>query len=169
MNISIRRATKADAERIADLSRQTFYDAFIADNKQEDMDKFMNEQFTKEGLMAEVGAEGNTFFLAYANDELAGYAVLKDKSVNKLNNAIELARLYAVTHKIGKGIGKALMQSCINEAKKMQKDWIWLGVWEKNPRAIDFYEKFGFEKFDEHDFILGDDRQTDWLMKKQLQ
>ncbi|HTE12726.1 MAG TPA: GNAT family N-acetyltransferase, partial [Chitinophagaceae bacterium] len=80
--------------------------------------------------------------------------------------AIEIGRIYAVQKTIGLGVGKALMQACIGIAKEKNKQLIWLGVWERNQRAISFYSKFGFEKFGEHDFVLGNDVQTDWLMKK---
>ena len=76
--ISIREATKEDAGLIADLSRQTFYDTFAAENTAENMDKFMNETFTREKLMAEVGAGGNTFLLAYQGDEVLGYVRLRE-------------------------------------------------------------------------------------------
>jgi ribosomal protein S18 acetylase RimI-like enzyme len=166
MSINIREAVASDAELIADMSRRTFYDTFAADNSQEDMGKFLNEQFTKEALMKEVGAAGNIFLLAFSNDEPAGYARLRMNDTASAGNSIELARLYAETNMIGKGVGKALMEACIETAKKLGKQSIWLGVWEKNQRAIDFYTKFGFEKFGEHEFLLGNDLQTDWLMKK---
>ncbi len=171
MNLTIREATREDAVLIADLSQQTFYDTFAADNTKEDMDLFLNKQFTKGRLMLEVGAQGNTFLLAYYGEEVAGYAKLReDKSPKSLGtkNALEIARLYAVHSMIGKGIGKALMQACIDTAKQKGKEVIWLGVWERNVRAISFYEKWGFEKFDEWDFLLGNDVQRDWLMKKPL-
>jgi len=81
---------------------------------------------------------------------------------------MELARIYVITKMIGAGDGKALMNACIDVARQNNKDVLWLGVWEHNPRAIRFYTGFGFEKFDEHDFILGNDVQRDWLMKKVL-
>ena len=83
-------------------------------------------------------------------------------------NALEVARIYAMSNKVGKGVGSLLMQSCIEIGKQRNKEWLWLGVWEKNQRAIDFYTKWGFTKFDETDFLLGDDIQTDWLMKKRI-
>ena len=166
MHITIRLATIADAELIANLSRETFYDAFIADNKKEDMDKFLNEQFTKESLVREVGAPGNIFLLAYIDGEVAGYARLRENELAK--DEIEIARIYNKTPVVGKGVGKSLMLACIEMSEKLNKKSIWLGVWEKNQRAIDFYKKFGFEKYDEHDFLLGDDLQKDWLMKLNL-
>jgi diamine N-acetyltransferase len=169
--LTIRLATTADAELIADLSRQTFYETFINDNSKEDMDKFMNEQFTRDKLIAEVGALNNIFFLALDGDKAVGYARLRENNKPpELGNAntLEIARIYAATSSIGKGVGKALMQKCLDTAIELKKDTVWLGVWEHNQRAIDFYTKWGFEKFSTHVFLLGNDPQTDWLMKKSI-
>lgn len=168
MPITIREATATDAEAIADLSRQTFYETFAPHNTEADMEKFMTEQFTREALIAEVGAPGNMFLLALDNDEPAGYARLRESEKDKTLHQIEIARLYAATKRIGKGVGKALMQACIDVARAQQKKTIWLGVWEKNHRAIQFYTAWGFEKVGEHDFVLGNDVQHDWLMEKVL-
>jgi diamine N-acetyltransferase len=168
--IKIRIATEKDAELLADLSRKTFYDAYAGDNSTADMDKFMSEIFTKERLMEEPSMHGNFFFLAYSNDEVAGYVRIRDKNPDGESNysAFEIARLYAVQQMIGKGIGSSLMQTCIDLAKEKNKKFLWLAVWKKNQRAIDFYEKWGFKKFGEQDFPLGNDLQSDWLMKKEL-
>ncbi|MEP6512519.1 MAG: GNAT family N-acetyltransferase [Parafilimonas sp.] len=169
--ITVRYAALEDANLIAELSRKTFYDSFAAYNTKEDMDKFMNEIFAQENLVAEVGAQGNIFLLAFCNDDAAGYVRMRESEIPKVLNtaeAIEIARIYAVENAIGKGIGSALMEKCIDVALEMNKEIIWLGVWEKNQRAIDFYTRWGFEKFGEHEFILGNDVQTDWLMKKYL-
>ena len=156
---------------IADLSRVTFYETFAGQNSKENMDKFMNEQFTRENLMKEVGAEHNIFLVAEVDGETAGYARLREApdpvGLEELPT-IELARIYSVQSRIGKGVGSALMQRCIDVAIEQKKKSMWLGVWENNQHAISFYERWGFEKFSEHDFILGDDVQTDWLMKKML-
>ena len=169
--IIIKEATAADAALIADLSRQTFYDSFAADNTKADMDKFLNETFTREKLIEEVGASGNTFLLAYDGDEAVGYVRLRDATDAKLliyGSAIEIARIYAMQTSIGKGVGSALMQRCIDIARQRDAKVIWLGVWEKNYKAISFYTKWGFEQFGNHVFMLGDDAQTDLLMKKVL-
>lgn len=170
MNLSIRTANYQDAALIADISRQTFYDTFAADNTAEDMEKFLSEQFTRDALMMEVGLKEHLFLLAVDGDTIAGYVKLKDgKRPAKIKvAAIEIARLYVVKEFIGKGVGKLLMQYCIDEAQRKGKNTIWLCVWERNQRAIDFYTAWGFEKFDECQFILGDDVQLDWMMKKDL-
>lgn len=171
MALVIREATIEDAWLIANISHQTFYETFASQNSKADMDKFLNQQFTKGRLMMEVGAKGNTFLLAYDGNEVAGYVKIRDERVPLTLgsvNALEVARIYAMSNKVGKGVGSLLMQSCIEIGKQRNKEWLWLGVWEKNQRAIDFYTKWGFTKFDETDFLLGDDIQTDWLMKKRI-
>ena len=171
MTLVIRKATTEDARLIADISHQTFYETFAAYNSRENMDKFLSQQFTKGRLILEVGARENIFLLAYDDDKIAGYVKLRDERVPlslRHVNALEVARLYAMKTAIGKGIGSQLMQSCVDIAKEKKKEWLWLGVWEKNQRAINFYSKWGFEKFDETDFLLGDDVQRDWLMKKKI-
>lgn len=170
-NLSIRTANKDDAALIADLSRQTFYETFAAQNTKSDMEKFMVEQFSRELLMEQVSEPGNIFLIAFVDDQPAGYARLKDsENPATLGNAdaLEISRIYVTNTAIGTGIGKALMQECIRVAIKRNKEMIWLGVWEHNTRAISFYEKFGFSKFATHVFLLGNDPQTDWLMKKDL-
>ncbi|MBO9634005.1 MAG: GNAT family N-acetyltransferase [Chitinophagaceae bacterium] len=168
-DVVIRYASAEDAQLIAALSRETFYHTFSSQNTAEDMEKFMSEQFSTERLVAQVGAPGNIFLLAYAGDQLAGYVrMLEGFPPAELLDlpTIEIARIYAVQDVIGKGVGKALMQRCIDIATEKKKRSIWLGVWEKNERAIAFYAKWGFEKFGEHDFVLGNDVQRDWMMRK---
>lgn len=169
--VFIRYASAEDAQVIAALSRETFYNTFSSQNTAEDMEKFMSEQFSTERLVAQVGAPGNIFLLAYVDDQLAGYVrMLEGFPPADLQDlpTIEIARIYAVQDAIGKGVGKALMQRCIDIATERKKRSIWLGVWEKNERAIAFYAKWGFEKFGEHDFVLGNDVQRDWMMRKMI-
>ena len=169
--ITIRKAIPEDAALIAKLSRQTFYETFADSNTTSDMDKFMNEQFNNEVLMEEVETPGSIFYLAYENDQPVGYIRLRNGDNHpefKGASSIEIARIYAIKKSIGKGVGRELMLKCIDIAQEMNRDIIWLGVWEKNERAIAFYQKWGFEKFAEHEFVLGNDVQTDWLMYKRL-
>ena len=170
-DVLIRPANESDAELIADLSRQTFYESFAGDNTKENMDKFMNEQFTREKLINEVKQPWHFFFLAYMSNEVVGYVKLREGLVPAqldTRSSLEIARIYSVQHMIGKGVGKKLMQTCHDIARQKAKTFLWLGVWQQNQRAIDFYTSWGFEIFGEQEFILGDDRQTDWLMKKNL-
>jgi diamine N-acetyltransferase len=170
-DISIRLATSKDAEIIADISRQTFYETFALQNTVSDMEKFMNEQFTREKLIQEVNEPWLTFFLAFIDNDPVGYVKLREGAVPSelvSQSCTEIARIYSVQNMIGKGVGKKLMQTCHDLATQRKKQVLWLAVWKENHRAIDFYERWGFEIFGEQDFLLGDDLQRDWLMKKAI-
>ena len=169
----IRIANSSHAALIAELSRKTFYDSFASLNTPEDMQLFMDKQFTYEGLLDEVGREGNYFFIAWEEDTPVGYTKMKEHPEGNpacvpVGPAIEISRFYAETGSIGKGIGRLMMEYAISFANQLGKQYIWLGVWGKNERAINFYRKFGFEKVGSHAFLLGNDLQTDWIMARKL-
>lgn len=172
MMLNIRFATAEDAELIVDLSRKTFYETFGYLNTKENMDLFMNGPFSRENLVDEVSNPDNIFLLVFDEDTPVAYAKMRHGEKYPQfegKDSVEVARIYVINSYIGAGVGQELMRKCIFLAKDMKKEIIWLGVWEKNARAIKFYTNWGFEKFAEHPFILGEDVQTDWLMKKQLQ
>ena len=146
MDIHIRMATIDDAELISDLSKRTFYEAFHEQNTKEDMAEFLTINFTLEGTVDEFDNGMNTFFLAYYKGEISGYINLR--VCDKLDkypdvDPVLLSRIYVLDKFIGKGVGKALMQQCISVARDRNKDAICLGVWEHNPRAINFYTSWG--------------------------
>ncbi len=169
--IFLREANLYDAGTIADLSRKTFYDTFAVHNTEENMILFMNRQFTRDALAAEVGMRDNTFLLAYYNYELAGYVKLREsKGPPELKGftTLEIARIYVVKSMLGLGVGEELMRQSIEMARKRAKQMVWLAVWEKNERAMRFYTRWGFETFSKQVFVLGTDLQNDWIMKKEL-
>lgn len=169
--IITRYGTMADAELLAAISRQTFYDSFAAQNTPENMQKHLDDYYAVSKIEKELADELNTFILACEEEKIVGYTKLNEHSkpeVKTLTRPIEIERIYAVKEAIGKGVGAALMKQCLNIAAEKQKATVWLGVWEHNQRAIEFYRKWGFQKFGEHVFEVGNDPQTDWLMKKSL-
>jgi GNAT superfamily N-acetyltransferase len=121
----------------------------------------------------EIDDEGNVFLVAFRNgDEVpVGYAKLCTASeVPGISgrNTIEIERIYADRHVIGFGVGAALMRACLNLAEQLHCDTIWLGVWERNDRAILFYERWEFKTVGARQFALGSDLQNDLLMARQL-
>lgn len=156
---------------IAELSRQTFIDTFAEYNTPENMQLFLDESFSTSLLEQEVGAPDNFFLIAEDGSEVRGYARLRvNNQPPELGNekTLEIARIYATKESIGLGVGRLLMEGSIAMASSLQKDIIWLGVWENNTRAITFYTKWGFEKFGDHIFMLGNDKQKDWLMRRRV-
>jgi diamine N-acetyltransferase len=169
--ITTRNATIPDAALVAAISRQTFYDSFAAQNTAENMQKHLDEYYSVTKIQNELADELNTFILACEEEEILGYAKLNEHlkpEAKELPGPIEIERIYAVKLSIGKGVGKILMQKCLGIAAQKNKETVWLGVWEENHRAIEFYKKWGFIKYGEHVFEVGDDPQTDWLMKRSI-
>ena len=173
-NITIRVAAIVDAETLARIGRKSFYDAFAAHpaNHPDDMKIYMNEAFAPETIAGELRETDSIYLIAEIENEAVGYAKLKldsrEDCVSESVKPIELCRLYSLDEYIGKGIGKALMEKCLEYARANGNDVFWLGVWEYNYRAQKFYAKFGFEKCGEHVFQLGTDPQTDWIFQKRI-
>jgi len=169
--ITIRTASINDARLLADLGAITFHDTFVSFNTDKDMELYLKKNFSAEQLELELKEEGTIFIIAEHNGEAVGYAKLRvQEEPEGLNesNQIEIERIYSRKEYFGKAVGRTLMEACLNIGKARGHKVAWLGVWEHNPRAISFYEKWGFQKFGTHAFVLGTDLQTDILMKKEL-
>jgi diamine N-acetyltransferase len=170
-NITIRSCSLHDVETIISLGIRTFRDTFDEVNTPENMMMYINDKFSIRKIREEIEEPGSLFFLAEKDGKPLGYArVRTSQTVPEINDerAMEIERLYADKNSIGKGIGKGLLAQCISYAKQNGFNTVWLGVWEHNLRAIEFYKKHGFEKFSHHVFMLGHDAQIDHLMKKNL-
>ena len=170
MIIEVSTATVDESLDIASFSQKSFYDSFSEQNSKENMDKFM-VNFSVDVLSAEVTSGFHTFFVARKDGIIVGYAKLSNfnnKEEGVVENAIELARIYVDQEVLGHGIGGMLMKKGLEFAKEQCFDEIWLGVWEHNYIAQAFYKKWGFERFSEHIFMLGDDPQNDWLLKRKV-
>jgi len=167
--LSIRRATPDDGSLIADMGARTFVAAFGADNRLEDMEQYLSLNFSKTHIEAQLSDLSSIFLLAYEDCKAVGYVMLRvsKKPISVTGpKPIELVRLYIEEEVIGKGYGSALLNSCLEEAEKNGHRTIWLGVWQKNLRAIRFYEKWGFTKVGTKEFILGNDLQHDYIMAR---
>jgi ribosomal protein S18 acetylase RimI-like enzyme len=169
----IREALPEEAERLAKLAFETFWDAFHSHpkNRPEDMKSYMDSAFSIDQIARELAQKNNIFFIAEFDGEAAGYSKLIIDSIEsgiKAERPIELARLYSHQKFLGKGIGQALLDKCLHKARDLGRDVIWLGVWEYNPRARKFYEKNGFTYVGQHIFQLGSDPQIDLLMQRQV-
>jgi len=167
--LSIRCAGIEDANLLAELGARTFAETFIEDNTPEDMAAYLAAAFSLEKLTAELSDPLATFFIAEVEGQAAGYAKLHSgKALEGVEGQrpIELVRLYVSRKWLGRGVGQALMQRCVSEAREKGFQTIWLGVWERNSRAIAFYRKWNFREVGEHIFQLGSDPQRDLLMQR---
>lgn len=169
--LTIRFATREDAALLARVGAQTFADTFAADNTPDDMAAYLAESFNPAKQATELADPNVIFLIAEIAGKVAGFAQLHanvrltDVGGDK---PIELARIYTTQEWIGRGVGAALMQASIAEARTRGHDVIWLGVWERNARAQAFYRKWGFAQVGTHTFQLGSDPQTDWVMARRV-
>ncbi len=153
------------------IGRQTFAETFAESNSAENMTKYLEEAYAHEKLSSELNEPNSLFYLASFQDEIIGYLKLNFGAAQteiKDNNALEIERIYVVKAFHGQKFGQLLYNKAIEVAKEKKVNYIWLGVWEENHRAIQFYTKNGFKAFDKHVFILGADVQTDIMMKLEL-
>lgn len=169
--ITTRVAGVDDAALLTELARSSFIDTFESGNTPENMRLYLASAFGESIQRSELSDSRHTVFLAERNGEIVGYAMLRNGPAPecvKDPDAIEIVRLYSVKHHIGAGIGATLMQRCLDEAARLGKSSVWLGVWEHNPRAIAFYRRWDFSDVGAHTFQLGNDRQTDRVMSRRV-
>ena len=169
--IIIRQATVTDADGLRNLCIETFYHTWINTNSEIDMQTYMGEFFSLEKIKDELSNNGIIYLVACNENKLIGYCKLnRNYAEGNLESMrpIELQRMYVLEELSRSGIGKLLMNKIFEMARLENFEVIWLGVWEKNERAINFYQSFGFEFYGSHQFVLGEDITTDLLMKKLL-
>jgi ribosomal protein S18 acetylase RimI-like enzyme len=169
--LKINKAVISDAERLQTIGRITFSETFATGNSDENMIKYLDESFAIEKLTAELQNKYSYFYLAEVDGQVIGYLKLnvgEAQTEIKESNALEIERIYVLKEFHGKKVAQELYNKALQKAEEIKADYIWLGVWEKNFRAVSFYTKNGFVQFDTHIFRLGDDEQTDLMMKKVL-
>jgi len=170
-NIEIIKATTGNLHKLQQISRDTFSETFSSDHNNDNMNKYMEKSFSDEKLTSELQNKDSEFYFAILEGEVIGYLKLnsgQSQTEIKDDKAIEIERIYVLQEYHGKKVGQLLYAKAIDTAVQLSADYVWLGVWEENPRAISFYKKNGFIEFDKHSFMFGDDKQTDIMMKKLL-
>ena len=170
--IEIRKATIADLEILQKISIQTFKETFATVNTPGNIANYIKDSFSTEQLTAELNNEHSQFYLAYSNAEAVGYLKINfgDAQTETLDgNTMEVHRIYVLQTFHGKNIGQLLLDKVKNIAHSNGVSYIWLGVWEENHRALQFYIKNEFVVFDKHVFTMGNDKQIDLLMQLVIQ
>ncbi|WP_199118936.1 GNAT family N-acetyltransferase [Pedobacter sp. ASV28] len=169
--IEIRRALKEDPHQLQKIGRSTFLETFVDSNTEQNMNNYLEEAFSLEKLITELSDESSQFYFATLQNRVIGYLKINighAQTELKDADALEIERIYVSKDFHGKKVGQLLYEKAIDIANKLNVAYVWLGVWEKNSRAISFYQKNGFVEFDKHIFTLGNEEQTDMMMKKKL-
>lgn len=164
----IEMAQSTDVNTIRDLSIATFAETFASLNTEEDMEQYNERHFSTDELQREMDNPDSTFMVAKVDGVPAGYMKVNvgdAQTEEMLGNRMEVQRLYILRQYKRNGLGARFMHTAFDMARAQGKSVIWLGVWEHNDAAIAFYKRMGFVQFGSHDFVLGEDRQTDLLME----
>lgn len=170
-NIEIKKVLFLDLNKLQDIGRKTFIETFSEDNTEEDMRKYLEEEFSIDKLTMQLKNKNSEFYFAEFENKIIGYLKINyalAQTEVKDTTSLEIERIYVTKEFHGKKIGQILFDKALQITKENNLHYLWLGVWEKNTRAINFYKKNGFVEFDKHIFKLGNDEQTDIMMKLEL-
>lgn len=170
-SIRIRAAGLNDVHSLQAIGRATFAETFSAANTAENMAAYLRDGFSLDKLSAELQDPGSRFFLAELDGQVIGYLKVNlgtSQTEIKDQRSMEIERIYVLGNYHGGGVGQLLYDKALAIAKELGASYVWLGVWERNPRAIAFYRRNGFVEFDKHVFKLGNDEQTDIMMRLEL-
>lgn len=169
--MKIRNVNIQDIEKLKGIGERTFTETFSSDNSEENITEYLDNGFSTEKLKTELTDINAEFYFAELKGRVIGYLKVnsgQSQTEIKDKNYLEIERIYVLKEYHGKKVGQLLYEKAIKIAKSKNAEYVWLGVWEKNPRAIRFYEKNGFVAFDKHIFKLGNDKQTDIMMKLKI-
>lgn len=160
-----------EAEVLRDIAIRTFEETFGHDNEPDQLAAFFDKDLSLDILKKELKHPDSQHYFIRVDGEPAGYLKLnrgQAQTEQELANAFEIQRLYLLRAYQGRGLGQKLLEFTLERACESGCDWAWLGVWEHNIKAQSLYQKYGFEKFSEHLFAVGDKMDRDWLLRKPL-
>lgn len=169
--MKVRKVSLNDIEKLREIGKLTFSETFSSYNSEENMKEYLENGFSAEKIKSELTDKNAEFYFAELDGKVIGYLkvnVGESQTEIKVKNALEIERIYVLKEFHGEKVGQILFDKALELAKEKNVENIWLGVWEENPRAIRFYKKNGFVEFDKHIFKLGNDEQTDIMMKLKL-
>ena len=158
---------------LRELEVETYGDTFGPYISDADMEDYYQTVLSLEQIQKDLAdPESETYFVLDHNQEICGFLKFNWGKAQtepvEMDNAFEIQRIYVKKEHHGKGYGKEMFTFALKEAQKRGFDWVWLGVWERNFKAQNFYKQFGFERFSEHHFITGEAVDIDWLLRKHL-
>ncbi|MBK7979023.1 MAG: GNAT family N-acetyltransferase [Ignavibacteriae bacterium] len=166
--IEIKHISALNILQLQEICIKTFYETFAKDNSEDNMKNYIDERFSLEKLNNELNNNNSEFYFAILNNNIIGYLKINYADAQteiKKSTTLEIERIYVLSEYQGRKVGQLLFDKAVQIANIKKMEYIWLGVWERNLRAINFYKKNGFIEFGEHIFKLGDEEQKDIMMK----
>ncbi len=169
--INVVNVTYDRLDELLQLARITFKKAFEHQNSPENFKLYMRQAFNRPLIEEQFNDPNIRFYFITKNEQVVGYLKINEKKAQTEqfdSESMELERFYILNEFQGLQIGQSVLQKVLKIAEEKGVAFLWLGVWDKNSRAIRFYERHGFKKFGSHPYYLGKDKQTDYLMKIDL-
>ena len=169
--IKIKKAKITDIPQLQAIGRRTFFETFAEHNSADDIQEYLDNSFSADKLTNELNNPNSEFYLALLDNKVIGYLKINRAQAQtelKDEKSIEIERIYVLKDFHGEKVGQVLCDTALNIAKQARSEYVWLGVWKKNTRALSFYKKNGFIEFNKHIFKLGNSEQTDLLMRLTL-
>ena len=166
--IILKQLSIEELNQLQKINRQSFAETFSSGNTEENIKEYLDKSFSTDKLKSELADKNSRFYFAFPDDVPVGYLKInfgKSQTEIKDEQALEIERIYVLKEFHGKKVGQLLYEKAVEIAQEKGLEYVWLGVWEENLRAIQFYRKNGFEVFDKHFFKLGNEEQTDIMMK----
>ncbi|MUG47816.1 GNAT family N-acetyltransferase [Paenibacillus woosongensis] len=171
MNIEIKKCNYEDLRNLQAIGIETFNDTFRHQNLSENMKAYLDRAFNLKQLEKELSNISSQFYFIYCNEDIGGYLKINiddAQSEDMGKDSLEIERIYVKKNYQKQGLGKYLLNQALEIALECNKKKIWLGVWEKNEKAIAFYKKMGFIQAGAHSFYMGDEEQMDFIMIKHI-
>lgn len=179
LQMTITEVRLSDLATLRDLAERTFRDAWQDMNEPEAFENYCREKFTVAQLRLELETAGAEFYFAMDDGLPVAYLKLNfDKNPGSASEpdshepwegtAVQIERIYVLPDYQGRRIGGQLLRFAEDRAHRTGSAWIWLSVWQKSPRSIQFYERNGYTIFGVETFWVGNDPQPDWLMRKKI-
>ena len=169
--LDIRRAIPDDAPTIIDLAQKTFVETYGETNKRENVDTYMQAMFSHDKIRTEINSPNERFFIAFNNSNPVGFTKLRDDRQGRGldgKKALEIERIYVLKDYQGLKVGKELLDKCKSLAAEENFVVIWLQVWQRNSKAVQFYQKGGFVIYETATFQFGDETHQDYVMRYDL-
>jgi ribosomal protein S18 acetylase RimI-like enzyme len=171
MDFNIRKCKEEDLTALRDLSESVYYEAYKDTNSREELNTYIRKAFTLDQIQSELGNPRSEFYFLYLDGQLVGYFKLNEAPAQMDIHdpaSLELQRIYMTGYAQRNGLGSYAMEHIVQIARQKGVQYIWLGVWEKQTDAIAFYRKHGFSEIGTHLFAVGNDIQTDYIMRKDI-
>lgn len=172
----VREAKHTDALAISELGARVFSATFGHSVLASDLEAYLAESYSQSAILDDLNNPNKDTVIVCPGDNLdhvLGFSILTRGTIEPCishlsGKTVELQRLYVSEECHGQGLGKLLANQVEELARHQGYTSIWLGVWEGNVKALRVYERLGYHKVGDHDFVTGTCRQRDWVMLKDL-